>query len=521
MKLARLVPLLVTLLAACEPEVAAPPHPPPPAPPAPAPVAIAPAPVRLTPDAPFRQSEPAGGPAVELVAPAIQEIRLKNGLRVLLVERHDLPIVSVRVVTTEGAGDLPGLPPGAGSLMGAMLEQGTTTRSALQISDAFEALGATHAAWVNWDAGLAIVKITTDRLDVALALLADVVQHPAFPKEELARLRTRRLASAQQEKNNPGSMGSNATAAALFGRAHTYGHSIQGTPHDIEQVSREDLLRAHAVLFQPKTSAIVVAGDIAKDALRSKLEATFGDWKAVTLPQEKGLGPLRVVAPLVPKDAKDAPRLVVVDKPGAVQSLVRLAEVGVAANSPDRDAVTVLNTIFGGMFSSRVNLNLREAHAYTYGASSFFDGRHGAGAFVAGANVKADTTAAAIGELFKEERAITEELVSAEELKGAKESLKLSMPADFESVESITGELADLVIYKRPLDDYATWPTRIEKVTAEEVRKAARAHFHPGKTRVIVVGDRSKIEALLEPLHLGPELPLDAYGESVTGGVKP
>jgi len=509
------VALAVVVLTACESEA------PPPATPvraaapsASAPVASAAPPVRITPDAPFRQAPPAAGPAVVFVAPKITELHLKNGVRVLLVERHDLPIVSVRVVTSGGAGDVRA-PAGAASLAGAMLEQGTTTRSALQISDAYEHLGANHATWVGWDSGGASIKVTTEKLDAALGLLADVVLHPTFPTEELERLRARRLAAAQQEKNSPGSMASNATAAALYGRAHPYGHSLSGEPEDIAKVDRLDLVRAHAVLFDPKTTAIVVAGDVSGDALDTKLEAAFGAWP-VAAPSQRA----REAAPVSPQTGKDAHRLVVVDKPGAVQSVVRLAEVGVAANAPDRDALTVMNTIFGGMFSSRINMNLREAHAYAYGASSRFDKRHGAGPFVAGANVKADTTAASIGELFREARAIQDELVSPEELAGAKESLKLGLPAEFEGVESVTEALANLVVYKRPLDEYATWPVRIDKVSADDVRKAARAHLHPKTLRVIVVGDRAKLEASFEPLHLGAVEARDAYGDLVAPSVK-
>jgi zinc protease len=213
---------------------------------------------------------------------------------------------------------------------------------------------------------------------------------------------------------------------------------------------------------------------------------------------------------------KDAARVVWVDKPGAPQSVVRLAEIGVAKNAPDRDAISVMNAIFGGMFSSRINLNLREAHGYTYGAFSRFDARHGAGPFVASASVKADTTSASVAELFKEERAIEDGLVSPEELAGAKQSLELALPARFESVDSLTQALADLVVYDLPADEYSTRPARIEKVTAEDVRKAAKAHLHSNRVRVIVVGDRAKLEPTFEPLHLGPVEVRDAYGDLVT-----
>lgn len=518
------VVLLATLgfFGACAPE--APPVAPPPPPaalPAAAPVAVAPVPVRETPDAPFRQAAPEGGPAVAFVPPKITELHLKNGVRVLLVERHDLPIVSVRVVTKAGAGDLPWAPAGAASFMGSMLEMGTPTRTALQISDAYEAIGASHAAWVDWDSGWAALKVTADKLDAGLGIIADVVTHPTFPAEELDRLRTRRRAAIQQERTQPSLMASNATAAALYGRAHPYGHSIGGQASDLDAITREDLVRAHAVLFNPAQVAVVVAGDVTPGALVAKLEAAFAGWAPVPVPPLARHAPARVVTPAAPALAKDAPRVVFVDKPGAPQSTVRFAEVGIPRSARDRDAVVVMNAIFGGMFSSRINLNLREAHAYTYGASSRFDQRHGAGPFLASADVKADTTAAAIGELFKEARAIEDELVSPEELRGAKEAIELAQPGYFETVDSVTRALSDLVVYHLPLDEFATVPARIERVTAEDVRKAARAHLHPRTLRVIVVGDRARLQASLEPLHLGTIEARDAYGELLPTAAAP
>jgi len=495
------------------PPPAAPPPPPPPV--APAPVASAPPPIRITPDAPFRQAAPDGGPAVVFVQPKIVEFQLKNGLRVLLAERHDLPIVSVRVVATSGVGDMPWEPPGAATFAGSMLEQGTPTRTALQISDAFEALGASHGTWIDWDSGGAEVKVLRDKLDAALPILADVVLHPSFPAEEITRLQTRRLSAIQQEKSNPTSMGSNATVAALYGRAHPYGHAIGGQTADIQKLSRSDLVRAHAVLFNPAHCAIVVAGDITRPEVLAKMGAVFGDWKTPVAPPLSNHTIPRLATPSAPS-AQAGHRFVVVDKPGAPQSVVRFAEVGVSRAAPDRDAVAVMNAMFGGMFSSRINLNLREAHAYTYGAHSRFDQRHGAGPFIASASVKADTTAASITELFKEVHGIQDDLASKEELQGAKESLELALPGRFESVDAVTQALADLVVYHLPLDEYATLPARIEKVTAEEVRKAARTHLHPKTLHVVVVGDRAKLEPSFEPLHLGPIEARDAYGDLLT-----
>jgi len=202
-----------------------------------------------------------------------------------------------------------------------------------------------------------------------------------------------------------------------------------------------------------------------------------------------------------------------VDKPGAPQSVVRLAEIGVPRSAPDRDAIMVMNAILGGMFSSRINLNLREAHAFTYGASSSFQMRHGPGQFSAGGNIVADKTAPAIVELFKELRAIREKPVAGDELDNAKQYINAAMPGRFETVAEVTGALADLVVYDLPLEEYATRPGRIDKITADDVQNAARAHLHPDLVKVVVVGDRAAVGPSLETLHLGAFEVRDAYGD--------
>jgi predicted Zn-dependent peptidase len=200
---------------------------------------------------------------------------------------------------------------------------------------------------------------------------------------------------------------------------------------------------------------------------------------------------------------------------------VYLAEIGVPRLAADRDAISVMNAILGGMFSSRVNLNLREEHAYTYGARSTFQMGHGAGPFTVGGNIVADKTAPAIVELFKELRGMRDRPVSDEELENAKQYIKRAMPGRFETDRAVTGAVSDIAVYGLPLDEYTTRPERIDKVTADDVQKAARAHLHADAVKVIVVGDRKKLEDSLETLHLGPLEELDAYGDPVAATKSP
>jgi zinc protease len=498
------VAALLTALAACEPKPPVAPSPPP----APPPVASAPAappppePPRVTPDAPFRQQPPPAGPAVTWAPPRVDAWSLKNGVRVLFIERHDLPIVSVRVVSGAGAGDLPGLRPGTAAFLGSMLEQGAGTRGALALSDQYAAMGADHAAWCDWDTCIASVKVLASRLGGALDLLADVALRPTFPQAEIDRLRKRWLASIQQERNSPQTMEQNALAAAVFGRAHPYGHSLRGRTADVEKLTRADVEHAWRSAFQPRTTTLVVAGDVAPDALRALLEAHFGVWR--------GGAAVRVPVPGAVAEGKST-RVVLVDVPGAAQSQVYVGQEGAPYASADRIPLGIMNLVLGGMFSSRINLELREAKAYTYGAHSGFSLRHGAGAFAAGGAMFAEHTSEAARELIAQVERIRAEPVTAEELDNAKENAKLALPARFESVDELTGVLEDMAVYKLPLDEFAQRAARIDAVTAADVQRVAKKWLKPERMRIVIAGDRAKVEHSL--LDLGTIETRDAYGD--------
>jgi len=506
----RWIPSLVALAAAaCGGQ---PPLPPPPR--APPPIASWPAasaaaqPPRETPDAPFRENPPPPGPAITWAPPHVDAWSMPNGVRVLLIEQHDLPIVSVRVVSNVGAGDLAGARPGAVAFMGAMLEQGAGQRSALALSDAFETMGAEHAAWCDWDACVARVKVLASHLGPALDVLSDVVLRPTFPDAEVQRLRTRWLAALQQEKSSPPSMEQNALAAALFGRAHPYGHGLRGDAADVGKLTRAQVEGTWRRAFAPRSTTVVVAGDVGAADLRGLLAARFASWK--------GGSAARAPVPPAPRAAKGAARVVLVDVPGAAQSQVYLAEEGAPFATADRIPLGVMNLILGGMFSSRINLDLREAHAYTYGAHSRFSMRHGAGPFVAGGAIFAEHTADAIHELEAQVARMRDEPVTPEELADAKEHAKLALPARFETIDDMTDVLEDLAVYGMPLDEYATRAARIDAVTAADVQRVARRWLRPDAMRIVVAGDRAKIDESLSAFG-NVEL-RDAYGDPIRPG---
>jgi predicted Zn-dependent peptidase len=427
---------------------------------------------------------------------------LSNGVRVLFVERRDLPIVAVRVVSGVGAGDLRGARPGAAAFMGAMLEQGAGTRSALQLSDDYEAIGADHAASCEWDTCIVRVKVLSSRLGAALGLLADVALRPTFPEAEIERTRKRWIASLEQEKNTPQAIQQNALAVTLYGRGHPYGHSLRGVLADVAARKREEIEGVWRHAFQPRSTAIVVAGDIDAARLRPLLDAHFAGWHG---------GSAERAAVAQARAPEKGVHVVLVDLPGATQSQVYVAQDGVPFGVRDRIALGLMNAILGGMFSSRINLDLREARAYTYGARSRFSMRHGAGPFAAGGAIFTDHTGDAIGALLAHVVRIRDEAVTAEELADAKENAKLALPARFEGVDDIAGALQDLAVYDLPLDEYVERAARIDAVTAEEVQRVARKWLHPEAMHVVVTGDRSKIEKDLSAI--GPVERRDAFGD--------
>ena len=390
--------------------------------------------------------------------------------------------------------------------MGAMLEQGAGKRDALTISDQYEALGADHAAGCDWDACVASIKVLSSRVASALNVLSDIVVRPTFPVAEVERLRKRWLASFEQEKSSPPMMEQNALAAAVFGRGHPYGHSLRGAPAYFEKLSRGEIEGVWRRAVRPGSTALVVAGDVATANLHAILQADFGEWR--------GGVAVRPVVPQAPRlrAGSDAP-IVVVDVPGAAQSQVFVAEEGASMSTPDRIPLTIMNLILGGLFSSRINLDLREAHAYTYGAHSRFSMRHGAGPFVAGGAMFAEHTADAIRELLTQIRRMRDEAVTAEELADAKEQAKLALPARFESVGDVTDALQEIAVYGLPLDEFASRAARIDAVTVAEVQRVAQQWLRADAMRIVVTGDRAKIEKDLS--SLGRIEWADAYGDTV------
>lgn len=460
-----------------------------------------------TPDAPFRANAPKPDGELRFQAPVATEAKLSNGVRVLLVERHELPVVSMRVVVDVGAGDVPKARPGALSFLAAMLEQGTKKRSALEISDDFEALGAQHGTWWEWDGGGLSLTVLSSLLDQGLDVLADVALSPTFPQAEIDRLRARRLSSIQAEKSSPGTIAQNVIKAAVYGREHPYGHSLTGREADAKALGRAELVALYEGLVVPKNVTLVVTGDVSKADILPKLEARFGGLRARR-------PAITAKPPKTPSKLATDKRLVLVDQPGA-QSQIFVARPGFPYATGDREALVLGNAVLGGMFSSRINMNLRERNAYTYGARSYMSMRHGAGPFLAGGAVFADKTTPAIKEIFAEVEGLRHDGPTEAELALAKAYALDGMSGIFETTGGVASAFADLAVYGLPLDDYTARRERFAKVDAAAVKRAVDEVLRKDGLLVVVVGDRAKLAPSLTELGLGePEL-RDAWGDPI------
>lgn len=440
-----------------------------------------------TPDAEFRQRPPPAGAEGSFQAPVPADLRLPNGMRVLLLSNHGMPVVSMQLVVNRGAAHGP---PGAAALLGPMLLQGTPTRSLFELSDTLEEMGARHRVTVDEDAVLVSATVLSSDAPRALALLGDAVRNASLPESEMERLRGRKIQSLAVENDLPRALLQRAVVELLYPPRHPYRVSALLDERALRALHRSDLRRFHREHVQPDSVTLVVAGDIDRTTLQAAAAAAFGSWQGKATP---------VRPPATPSAPTTGPSVLLVDLPGAPQTSVALCAVGAPYTSPDHDDLLVLGTLL----TRRLNANLRGRHAYTYGVSSQFSFRHGAGPFMAGGDVVRDHTADAIKEALSELTRLRDEPVKHDELNDAK-AIVGALSARFETAESSVIAMTPLAIYKLGDDDFLTLRVRLQMVTRESIQKAARTYLASPRLRLALVGDAATIEAPVRALDLGP-----------------
>jgi len=343
------------------------------------------------------------------------------------------------------------------------------------------------------------------QMDSALALFADIVLRPSFPSNEFDRIKKNRLTDLIQLKDRPTAIANQAYASILYGSSHPYGQALIGNEASVTSLATNDLVSFYKAHFFPNNSTLIVVGDVTPAQIERKITAIFGSWQRGTVPSYQ----------LTDAVKPTGTTIYLIDKPGAAQSSFRIGTIGVPRSTKDYFALTVMNTILGGSFTSRLNQNLRETHGYTYGASSRFDMRRAAGPFTASAEVVSAKTDSGLIEFMKELNAIRD-TVPATELLKTKRYLQLGLPADFETTQQIAGALVPVALYNLPLDYYNNYVQNVEAITQADVQRVARQYVNPSALAIVIVGDRKSIEAGIKAVNAGPVSIRDFGGQPVS-----
>jgi zinc protease len=453
---------------------------------------------------PWRNTVPGPGPEAKAQLPSAKRSQLPNGMALYVVEAHHLPIVSANLVFRSGSAADPTDLPGLAGFTASMIDEGTMKRDALQIANEIYALGASLSTGTQTDGSNASIRALKQNTAAAMAILSDVVQNPAFPEKEVERVRNDRLTALMQQRDQPWPTALRVMNACLFGPTHPYGHTQLGTEEALKKMTQADLSTLYRSTFSPKNAALIVAGDVTLAEAKKLAQDAFGAWKG-----EATATPMPAAGTTVNS------RVVIVDKPGSVQTMILAGQMGVKRSDPDYEKLDVMNTVLGGLFSSRINLNLREDKGYSYGAFSFIGQNRAVGPLMAGAAVRSDVTGPSIEEILKEVTKIKDGGVTADELKLAKESIIRSLPANFETTSSTAGTMAGIYLYDLPLDYYQTLPARVQAIQSTDVMDVAKRHLVPERMVVVAVGDRGKIEPQISKLNLGAIAYRDADGKEV------
>ncbi len=462
------------------------------------------APESVNTDEPWRNQQPAPGPRPALTLPPPQSFKLANGLTVVLDTREGVPVVSASLVIRSGTGSNAVNKSGLASLTVDMLEDGTSSRTALQFAEQLARIGSTLGIRTNQDSSAVSIKFIKRNAGAGFDLLADAAMNPTFPEAELERERQVRLGELRQAKENANDVANNVLMVSLYGAENPYGRTTLGTVDSVRRLTREDVRSFWSQHIVPGNAALIVSGDITRQELQQILDKTFGTWKA---------GAARAAEKKAPSPTKA--NLVIVDKPGAPQTQLRVALPGPSRSTPDYEPLQAMNAILGGMFSSRINLNLREEHGYSYGASSRFNYLRDTGWFSAASGVRTDVTAPAAREMLREVARMAETPVKAEELSLAKEWLVGALPGRFEMSDQTVGLLTDLYVYDLGMGYYNQYAGKVSALGVDSIQTVARKYLTRQKPIVVAVGDRARIQSALEQLGIGKPEIRDADGAVV------
>jgi zinc protease len=452
-----------------------------------------------------RTQRPQGKPAPVIHLPEIQKTSLKNGLQVWLVESHKLPLVALSLIIPSGTDHDPAGQSGIATMTADMLDEGTKTRSSLQIADDLDAIGANLGTSANTDGSFVNLGTLSRHLDKALEIFADVVVNPVFPEKDFNRLKKQRLAGLLQQHDQPTAIANNAFNYILYGTEHPYGNNPMGTEQSVQTMTVEDLQKFYHSYYRPGHATLVIVGDAKLSDLTGKLEKLLAGWEPAPPPAFS----------LPPTPEVEKRTVYLIDKPNAAQSEIRIGYPALARSTPDYFPVLLMNRMLGGQFTSRINLNLRERHGYTYGATSAFRFLKGAGPFVAASGVITEKTDSSVVEFLHELMLMQEKGLTADELAYSKKGAVGSFALAFETPAQIAGALQAIVLYGLPENYFNSYLQNIESVTLADVQRVASKYLNSSKMAVLVVGDLAKIKGKVTALGLGDVILCDTDGKKL------
>lgn len=452
-----------------------------------------------------RSQVPAAGPTPVVPSPVVDRRTLPNGLELWTVTRHGLPTINATLVVRAGA-DADGNLPGLANVTAGLLDEGSTDRNAPAFARAVEGLGIS----LNVSAGVERTNVTlqtlTSTADSAFALLGELVGRPAFTPDEIERDRQRRLTALRARQDQPTTVASRLYNAKLYGEDAPYGHPGDGTLASIAAITRPDIIAFYGRYFRPANAVLVVVGDVTPDRAAALALGGLGGWEGGAASKD----------PVPATPAPQPATVYLVDKPKAAQSEIRIGNVGASRTSPDFYALTVLNSVLGGQFSSRINLNIREAKGYTYGARSSFTFLRGAGPFMASSGVVSAKTDSALVEFMRELVDIrSSRPATAEEVAFGTGSIVRAYPRRLETNAGVANELAELAYFRLPPSELADYQRKIAAVTTADVNSAAKRYLQPEHFVTVVVGDLAKIQQGIEALDLGTIRVVDPDGSPI------
>ncbi len=442
----------------------------------------------------WRAQRPTVGDPRPPVLPTFEKSVLSNGMALYVAVEDALPLVSFRVVLKGGSTQDPPGKDGLTSLTFDMLEEGAGDLDALAFSDRVADLGAGFGAGASRDQGGVGVSGLTRNAEDMLALMADAVLRPRFAPKDFDRLKEKTIADLTRRRGSPQGLAPEYLPALIYGTDHPYGHPITGTLETVRTLTLDDAKTQYGRLFAPRHAALIAVGDVKLDEVKALAEKTFGSWK------NKGAD----LAPVPARAAQARTRILVVNKAPSAQTVAFLGRPIFGRGHPDEFPVRLANAVFGGSFSSRLNMNLREAKGYTYGANSIADFRANVGQLLTYAALRQDVTAAGLKEFFLEIEGLTKRPPTPEEVSEAKNGAVRSLTGRFQSIQATASAASGLFVYDLPLDYFARLPSQYEQASLEAIRQAAKHYFVTDQMQVLLVGDAKAVVPKLKAAGLGP-----------------